>query len=784
MNLHPASVGVRNLDKSALPSTHDSTLTANNIPIRTRYTLGPRALSEPATCTQQHLPSINFFVRAIEFMALDLAVATLDGLPVLALSGKLDILGASTLDDWAAKQAKVPVVWDIGQLSFISSAGIRSLMKLDRVIRSSGQRPQVCGLHPMIRDVLTATGLIKHWDFHENRTAAVTAAGHAGSGPLGTHTTAAGRIYSHQTGNAPLRVTLFQSTESGTLMPISFAELGNCIGSGGFGANAVQASEIAGPICGTGETLIVQTPEGASDFLRTVEPGRTFAFVDWAMRFDGEGTHALEPQAPLTFGALQQDLLEFAQKANANSWVSSISCEVTGKQVLLIGWQLPTRCGWLALHGDEPSAGIQPNTPSSAFAALNSAVQPDIIHLPADAQLSRCRVWLEYAPVIKNGAEQRLSIDVEENLPADWELIIRAIFANESRVKLKRLTGGFVASTFAAESYDQQQRRMLPTVLKLAPYEITRREEQAYLNAVRPFILNNSTVLFGKAAHGDYAGLRYNFVGIAGTNGKLQSLEAIYRSNDFDQALSIVEQTLTDILNPWYGQAKLSQVQPFHDHDMRAFFPTLPDNAESLLGIDPDRQFLSIEAIDRDVLNPYWFIKHRLDQVFDFTQQWHVSITHGDLNFNNILVDEKLNVYLIDFSETKARSVASDFARIEAIGMFQHTRIQNPDDETRILRVVDQMLKTNVYTPNETASHTGDDDLLTRALHLTTKVRSLAGKRVASHLDEAAYLLPLFQWVVPIVAFSNADQRQKRVAAYSAGMILERALAQMGVPLN
>jgi len=38
------------------------------------------------------------------------------------------------------------------------------------------------------------------------------------------------------------------------------------------------------------------------------------------------------------------------------------------------------------------------------------------------------------------------------------------------------------------------------------------------------------------------------------------------------------------------------------------------------------------------------------------------------------LLDGEMNVYLIDFSETRPRSVVSDFARLEAIFMIEHAR--------------------------------------------------------------------------------------------------------------
>ena len=59
---------------------------------------------------------------------------------------------------------------------------------------------------------------------------------------------------------------------------------------------------------------------------------------------------------------------------------------------------------------------------------------------------------------------------------------------------------------------------------------------------------------------------------------------------------------------------------------------------------------------------------------------WATAVTHGDLNLNNVLVDERRNIYVIDFSETRIRNVASDFARIEPMGLLQWTRLAGAAD--------------------------------------------------------------------------------------------------------
>jgi hypothetical protein len=525
----------------------------------------------------------------------------------------------------------------------------------------------------------------------------------------------------------------------------------------------------------------VGLPGGETDVLASIAPERTFAFVKWAARITGSGSHIYDLSRSIRVGSLQRDLLHFAATRGSETYLAVIHCSIGAQPAVVMGTKGIKDDRWVALIGSGTQLDTLPVTAEASLTALGEATDLKVVRLDAHTELSSPRIWFESHPAVRDGAEDRLQIDIDEPLHPSWELIVRSIFTDEARVRLKRLTGGFTASTFAADTYDREGRRTLPTVLKISPYAITMREEQAYRLAVRPFILNNSTVLFGKAEHGDYAGLRYNFLGITGVESKLRPLEDIYLNGDIDEAITIIEQTTGNVLEPWYGQARVQPVQPFRDHDVRGLFPSLPKLGLDVLGISPDTPKVYSQTLGRDVLNPYWFLKHRYDALLDFTVEWPAGITHGDLNLNNILVDERLNLYVIDFSETRTRSVASDFARLEPIGLLQWSRVSEPGDEERLLRTIAALLDQPIYGSIDMSQADATDDRLSRALKLTAAVRRLAAARVGENANDAAYLLPLFQWMVPIVAFYGTDIARMRISAVASGLVMERVLSALGI---
>ncbi len=699
----------------------------------------------------------------------------------LVFSGRLDATGARELDAWLAGADAVPAVWDLSGLVFLSSAGIRSLLTLDRRLRAGGRRAQVVvPAGSLVADILELAGLAAQWDIHAEAAAAHRHALPVTSGGLSR--TASGRSYRIMPARGRGRVTTLAAAPEGRPLLVRFDELGVAFGRGGFSAGSAADEPEHGDLFSTGHTVLIRGAGGLTDFFETAAPAATFARVETAVRLETDAGERWDAEGAVAWSGLCADLAARAAATGAATWAAGIAGESAGRPTVLAVFaavgQSPRS---LALRADGPAGAAAGGSWAEAATAVAQAGNPELFQPDEATELTAVRAWFLADPEVVDGAAQRLVIAAPEPLPEAWERIVRATFTDEARVQLRRLTGGFMAATFAAATVDRQGRRTLPTVLKISPRAVTAREEAAHRQYVRPFILNNATVLIGQAAQGEFAGLRYNFLGITGSDSQLQPLEALYLGADFPSALAAIHQTLTNVLNPWYGQAAVSTVRPFADHDPRGLFTQLPQAAQETLGISPDAPRFACAPLGRDLPNPYYFLRNRWDGLLAHTQAWAACITHGDLNFNNVLVDERGNIYVIDFSETRIRNVAADFARLEAIALLQHPRISAPGDRDRILEVIAGSLRGPVWTMP--AAAVADEPLLQRAVALATAVRGLAATRVADPAHEAAYLLPLLEWSMPIVAFRQIEPERKELAAWASGLILERILTTLGLPL-
>jgi len=344
------------------------------------------------------------------------------------------------------------------------------------------------------------------------------------------------------------------------------------------------------------------------------------------------------------------------------------------------------------------------------------------------------------------------------------------------RIVLTPLHGGFMSTTFRVASYDGDGRRMLPTVLKIGSRALTAREEQANHKFVERFILNNSTTILGGAAAGDWAGLRYNFLGITGPESSLLWLRDHYQRRPANEVVPLIDALFTRILKPWYGQPRWEPVKLYEEHDPRRLFPSVCEAAEKFLGVSASTPVIPCPALGIDLPNPYHFLQREFPRRKEQSRLWYTSICHGDLNMQNVLVDERENIYVIDFSETRPRNIVSDLARLEPIVKFELVSI---DDEPGLRHMLDfEKGLVSAAALNEIPAYTyqGSDPAVHKAYEVIRLLRRHADTVTIFETDIVPYWLALLEWTLPVVMYVNASDWQKKYAVYSAALLCEAIL--------
>ena len=344
------------------------------------------------------------------------------------------------------------------------------------------------------------------------------------------------------------------------------------------------------------------------------------------------------------------------------------------------------------------------------------------------------------------------------------------------RVVLAPLTGGYSAITFQVTSYDREGRKTAPTVLKISSLAFTDREEQAYHRHVEKFILNNSTVIMGRATRGEYAGLRYNFLGITGSEGGLSWLADHYVRRPVEEVIPLFDTLFSNILKPWYGQPRAEVIRPYAEHNPLKLFPAILEDAEKHLGITPEAETMPCPELGLELPNPYRFLKTGYAERRSFGCSWYTSVIHGDLNLNNILLDERENLYVIDFSETRVGDVVSDFARLEPLLKLQMTRLETSSDLTQLLEFELALAEAKSMADIPRFDYRGDDPMVEKSYRILCLLRRYADRVTLFEEDLRPYLLGVLQWTYPIVSFRQATPLLRRLSALSAGIIVRQIL--------
>jgi len=398
----------------------------------------------------------------------------------------------------------------------------------------------------------------------------------------------------------------------------------------------------------------------------------------------------------------------------------------------------------------------------------------DVKHLETSELLVNPTVWIVSAENLEDASLHRIAIEVsgESSLEPVRSFLIRRLYTDSIRVELKKLHGGYSAQTFQVNSYDRDGRKLRPTVLKFANRAMITREADRCQKYSLPYILNNSAMVLGTEFFGDNGALRYNFVGIGGEQTQLKWLTHYFENWSTEQLEPLFDKIFMQILNPWYGQPVHEAIHPFRDHDPTfTFFPHIYDTAFSLFSISSDEEFFTIEETGQKLVNPYWFLKHEYKRRRETAINYHTSICHGDLNMQNILLDQNMNVYLIDFSETRPRSIVTDFARLEAIFMTEYAPLENEEDLKKMVQFA-----TRFYDINQ-LDHLPENnyqDILNKNVALSLKMREYAFKSSGENTCIEPYYLALLEWTLPVICYSQLPLVKKRYAMILSALLCEK----------
>jgi anti-anti-sigma factor len=741
---------------------------------------------------------------------MDIVTSLGEGVPVLTLTGRFDGAAAVVFDERTGALETDTAHWviDFTGVTYLSSLGIRSLVSLETRLKARDGGLILAGLAPLVRRVLEVSRLDSFW-----RIVAAPAEGIAKARAAGSRSPVI-EITSSRCRARIRRLTGAESTlerwgagssrgSDEQLRGLSPADLGVAFGAGTLGG-------MPGTGCMPG--AFVSTPQftavlgvdsdGITDFVVGDASQIVPINVASAWGLSGVPAAVLELHGTGSFSLFDalDDMIEravdgppppvlgvavLAQTPGQHPGLFATGITFDPRATVERAPHLHAEPDQVALPSGrrliggavtlrkKPSVDAAPELHDALRGQATLESLGGIVTLSECASVTDALVWVFSPREIRSGAAKLLQVRVEGdgNWRPEWDAIIRRLYADSQSVTLTPLHGGYMSSTFRAVAYDHDGRRTLPSVVKIGATEVTRREVEANRNYVSRFILNNGTTVLGDAQHGEWAGLRYNFLGINGPDSRLMWLYDHYRQRPVDAVMTLLDQVFTRVLKPWYAQPKWEQVFLFRDHTPLRLFPALFETAEQVLGISADSPHFDCPELGTRLPNPFHFLKHEYPRRSGESRLWYTAVCHGDLNLKNILVDERDNLYVIDFSETRPRNAVSDFARMEPVLKFEMIDPESDEELRRVVQFEEALMSVTALDQPPPFRYAGTDPMVTRAHAGISLLRRCADRATLFETDMVPYWIALLEWTYPVVCYRQLSLRLKRYAACSAALI-------------
>jgi anti-sigma B factor antagonist/stage II sporulation protein AA (anti-sigma F factor antagonist) len=93
---------------------------------------------------------------------------------VTAVKGRLDSSSSPKLEEFlAGAPSEGTLLLDFAELTYISSAGLRVVLKATKMVRGAGGTLAVCGLIPQVHEVFDVSGFSSLIPIHPSREAAL-----------------------------------------------------------------------------------------------------------------------------------------------------------------------------------------------------------------------------------------------------------------------------------------------------------------------------------------------------------------------------------------------------------------------------------------------------------------------------------------------------------------------------------------------------------------------------------------------------------------------------------
>ena len=358
----------------------------------------------------------------------------------------------------------------------------------------------------------------------------------------------------------------------------------------------------------------------------------------------------------------------------------------------------------------------------------------------------------------------------EANLDAESEQLLRYLFRDCQKIALSILDGGFSGNLVAGvNSVDVHGHEQAPHVIKIGPRHLMAKERTAF-EQIESVLGNNAPAIAEYADSQQKGAIKYRYASMG--SGKTRSLQQCFQQGESQEKLH-------DYLDAVFDEqlGRLYRAAVSEKHNLLEYYcfdsqwaESVKVKIEDLLGDCPTHDNITLPG-GKQIYNLYQFYKEELDKLPPMVGDYPFAFIHGDLNGANVIIDERDNVWLLDFFHTHRGHILKDFAKLENDLLYIYTPIDSSNDLELAYAFTDflQEVKNPLSLPS-TLPECFIESQFERTYETMKKLRKKCVQLMPKTPFRHEWLVAQLRYSVHTIGFNEPNNRQRVWALYSAAL--------------
>ncbi|HZI60274.1 MAG TPA: response regulator [Pyrinomonadaceae bacterium] len=371
------------------------------------------------------------------------------------------------------------------------------------------------------------------------------------------------------------------------------------------------------------------------------------------------------------------------------------------------------------------------------------------------------------------GERVKRDTPLQARVADELEDLLCRLFPEAQSLLVRPLTAGLSGSAVLRATPFLNEGAATPVVVKFGAVKRIKREYENFKKYAEPFIRARSTNIIKLNQTTHLAGITYSLLGSRGDD--IKSFREFYPRHDLAQIQETLTRLFSETCAAWYANhspLRLCNLTNEYCQKLELTEEKLQIAFSQLKGVQGKGQLYFDSIKGRGFTNPLIASADR-----EFQRSTYVCYTHGDLNSDNILVDESNEAWLIDFEYTGPGHILRDIAEMDLVVRAELLGAEEASLSER-LELEEALFKARSFKDLESLRDSFDtqNPALAKAyatvLHLRTIAADMVSKNPSADFEE--YYIGLFYYSLNALRFLSWRAVARQHCLLSACLIADK----------